>query len=389
MTVHSTGGSVFLNEAAQESGVGRSPGRGPLGFHRKLPGYGPTPLVEAPALAENLGVGQVWVKDESSRVGLPAFKILGASWAVYRALEDLAGGFEPWENIEDLAAQLAPMRPMTLSAATDGNHGRAVARMAALLGFDAIIYVPAGTTQARIDAIVSEGAAVTIVDGTYDDAVARSARDAGERCLVISDTSWEGYQDVPLNVIDGYATILTEVDDQLAERGEAGPDVVAVQIGVGALAAAVVTHYRQPGRDQYPKLLGVEPLVANSMIASMRAGEVVTIPGPQDSIMAGLNCGTPSLLAWPIVSTGADAFVEIEDDRAREAMRLLAGAGVVAGETGAAGLGGLIELLNGADADRNREFLGIDASSRVLLFVTEGATDPETYAAIVGIDAAQ
>ncbi len=374
---------VFYNEAASASGVGHSPGRAPLEFHRRLPGYEPTPLVDTPALAENLGVGRVLVKDESSRIGLPAFKILGASWAIYSELQKRAD-LDGWNTIDELAALLDGLRPMTLSAATDGNHGRAVARMAALLGFDANIYVPAGTSQARIDAIASEGASVTVVDGTYDEAVALSSKDAGERCLVISDTSWEGYQDVPRNVIDGYSTILAEVDDQLASQNEPGPDIVVVQIGVGALAAAVVAHYRQPGRDSYPKIVGVEPTVANCMLASMRAGEIVTIPGPQDSIMAGLNCGTPSMLAWPVVSAGTDVFVEIDDDRAREAMRLLAGVGVVAGETGAAGLGGLIELLAGPQASQNREVLGVNEESRVLLFVTEGATDPEAYAAIVG-----
>lgn len=373
--------NILFNEAAVESGVGSSPGRGPLGFHRRLPGYEPTRLVDAPSLAGKLGVGRVWVKDESSRVGLPAFKILGASWAIYRELENRAD-IGAWTTIDELAAQLDGLRPMTLAAATDGNHGRAVARMAALLGFDSKIYVPAGTSQARIDAIASEGASVEVVDGTYDEAVARSAEDAGEHCLVISDTSWEGYQDVPRNVIDGYSTILWEIDDQLDSQDE--PDVVVVQIGVGALAAAVVAHYRQPGRGHYPKIVGVEPTVANCMLASMRAGQVVTIPGPQDSIMAGLNCGTPSLLAWPVVSAGIDAFVEIPDDRTREAMRALAGAGVVAGETGAAGLGGLMELLTGPEAEQNRQVLGVNESTRVLLFVTEGATDPESYATIVG-----
>jgi diaminopropionate ammonia-lyase len=380
---------IFFNKNAQHSGVGTSPGRGPLEFHRRLPGYEPTPLVDAPALAENLGIGRVWVKDESSRIGLPAFKILGASWAIYRELQKLVDDLDGWETLDDLSAKLAPIRPMTLSAATDGNHGRAVARMAALLDFDATIYVPAGTTQARIDAIAGEGASVTVVDGTYDEAVARSAEDAGQHCLVISDTSWEGYQDVPLNVIDGYSTIMAETDDQFAELGQPQPDLVVVQIGVGALASAVVTHYRQPDREARPIIAGVEPIVANCMLESMRAGKVVTIPGPQDSIMAGLNCGTPSMLAWPIVSAGTDVFIEIDDDRAREAMRSLAGVGLVAGETGAAGLAGLIELLAGPDAAYSREQMGINEMTSVLLYVTEGATDPEAYRSIVGHDAGQ
>ncbi len=359
--------------------------RAPLAFHQRLDGYAPTPLRRAPELARALGVGEVLLKDESSRLGLPAFKILGASWAIYHALESRVGHtFEPWQTMTELAQRVAPLRPMTLAAATDGNHGRAVAHMAALLGFTARIYVPAGTAQARIDAIASEGATVEVVDGTYDDAVARSARDANDRCLVISDTSWPGYEEVPRWVIDGYSTILWEIDDELARRGEKDPQLVIVQIGVGALAAAVVNHYRQPGRDPNIAILSVEPARAACMQASIEAGKIVSVPGPHDSIMAGLNCGKPSMLAWPIISTGIDAFISIDDDRAREAMRALARSGVVAGETGAAGLGGLLEVLTGPDSDQHREDLRVDETTRVLLFITEGATDPQSYADIIG-----
>jgi diaminopropionate ammonia-lyase len=183
-------------------------------------------------------------------------------------------------------------------------------------------------------------------------------------------------------VIDGYSTILWEVADQIEERGEPAPDVVAVQIGVGALAAAVVAHFRQPGNQ--PKIVGVEPLRAACMLSSIEAGEIVSVPGPHDSIMAGLNCGEPSMLAWPVVSAGVDLFVAVDDERAREAMRLLAQANVVAGETGAAGLGGLLELLGGDQQAEIRASLGITNQSRILLFITEGATDPEAYAEIVG-----
>jgi diaminopropionate ammonia-lyase len=284
----------------------------------------------------------------------------------------------------DLAQRLAPLRPMTLAAATDGNHGRAVAHMAALLGLAARIYVPAGTARARIDAIATEGATVEVVDGTYDDAVARSARDANDRCLVISDTSWPGYEEVPRWVIDGYSTILWEIDDELARRGEKDPQLVIVQIGVGALAAAVVNHYRQPGRDPNIAILSVEPARAACMRASIEAGKIVSVPGPHDSIMAGLNCGKPSMLAWPVISAGIDAFISIDDGRAREAMRALARSGVVAGETGAAGLGGLLEVLTGPDSDQHREDLHVDETTRLLLFITEGATDPQSYANIIG-----
>ena len=363
------------------------PGRAPLDFHRRLPEYAATPLVDAPGLAGSLGVGKVWVKDESWRLGLPAFKILGASWAVYRVLEQRSGGgIGEWGDVEELRGRLAPHKPLTLAAATDGNHGRAVARMARLLGLGARIFVPAGMVAARIEAIRSEGAEVVVVRGTYDEAVARSAEEADGRCLVISDTSWPGYEDVPRWVIDGYSTILWEVEDELGRLGEGGPTLVVVQIGVGAFAAAVTRHFRSPGGSPRPKILGVEPARAACALASAEAGGIVHLPGPHDSIMAGLNCGSPSVVAWPVISKGVDLFLEIEDRWAREAMRMLAAAGIVSGETGAAGLAGLLALAR--EGDRGGE-LGLTEEARVLVFNCEGATDPGAYGRILaGTDAA-
>jgi diaminopropionate ammonia-lyase len=355
-------------------------GRAPLGFHRRLPGYAITPLVDAPGLAGALGVGRVWVKDESWRLGLPAFKILGASWAVYRALERRSGGIGEWGDVEELRGRLGPLLPMTLAAATDGNHGRAVARMAKVLGLGARIFVPADMAAARIEAIESEGAEVVVVPSTYDEAVARSAEEADEHCLVISDTSWPGYEDVPRWVIDGYSTILWEVSDELGRRGEDGPTLVVVQIGVGAFAASVTRHFRSPGVSPRPKILGVEPARAACALASAEAGDIAHLPGPHGSIMAGLNCGAPSVVAWPTVSRGIDLFVAIGDDWAREAMRMLAGAGIVSGETGAAGLAGLLAL---SQEEGGRRTLGLTEETRVLVFNCEGATDPEAYGRIV------
>ena len=356
-------------------------GRAPLDFHRRLPEYAVTPLVDASGLAGALGVGRAWVKDESWRLGLPAFKILGASWAVYRALERRSGGsIGGWGDAGGLRERLAPLLPMTLAAATDGNHGRAVARMARMLGLGARIFVPADMVAARIEAIESEGADVVVIQGTYDEAVARSAEEAGEHCLVISDTSWPGYEDVPRWVIDGYSTILWEVSDELDRRGEEGPTLVVAQIGVGAFAAAVTRHFRSPGVSPRPKILGVEPARAACALASAEAGGIVHVPGPHGSIMAGLNCGSPSVVAWPTISKGIDLFVAIEDDLAREAMRMLAGAGIVSGETGAAGLAGLLAF---AQEEEGRRTLGLTEEARVLVFNCEGATDPGAYGRIV------
>lgn len=358
--------------------------REPLSFHERLPGYEPSPLRDAPGIAAALGVGRVLVKDESSRFGLPSFKILGASWAVYRALLERAGGsLAEWETFEELGELLSPIKPLSLAAATDGNHGRAVARMASLLGLGAHILVPAGTSQARIDAIASEGARVTVVHGDYDETIRRSAAEASDRCLVISDTSWPGYDRVPRWIIEGYGTVLQEVERALSASGDR-VDLVAAQIGVGAFACAVVQHFRSPDAVGHTAIVGVEPLDADCALESARAGTIVSVPGPHRSIMVGLNCGTPSLVAWPALSRGIDLFVAIEDERAREAMRLLATESIVSGESGASGLGGLLDVLADASAEDARRSLGVDGRSTVLVISTEGATDPQAYRRIVG-----
>ena len=352
-----------------------------------MPAYEATLLIDAPAIATSLGVGRVLVKSESRRLGLPSFKILGASWATYRALVDHLGYEpEPWSNINELARRhLDHLRPFTLAAATDGNHGRAVAFMARLLGFDARIFVPAGTVAARIDAIERENATVTVVDGDYDDAVARAALEAGDRCLVISDTSWAGYETTPRRVIEGYSTIFFEIDDALNATGLDAPHIVVVPVGVGALMAAAVAHYRSRSDDVV--LVGVEPADADCVLRSARAGHIETVPGPHRSIMVGLNCGTPSPLAWPIVSAGVDWYVSIDDEWARHAMRALADAGVGAGETGAAALGGFTAFSVGASAAERRQAVAMDETTTVLVLCTEGATDPVGYRSVVGRDA--
>ncbi|HEV2745265.1 MAG TPA: diaminopropionate ammonia-lyase [Rubrobacter sp.] len=374
---------TLVNSLAATDGDLGPVDRAPLEFHRRLPDYAVTPLVDAPDLADRLGVGKVWVKDESWRLGLPAFKILGASWAVYKALEAHSGGvIGGWDDLDGLKERLSPLLPLTLAAATDGNHGRAVARMAKLLGLEARIFVPADMVPARVEAIESEGAEVTVVHGTYDEAVARSAEEANERCLVISDTSWPGYVDVPTWVVEGYSTILGEISDELARRGEEGPTLGVAQIGVGAFAAAVARHFRSPDVSPRPKMLGVEPTRAACMLASVEAGKIVHLPGPHVSIMAGLNCGAPSVVAWPTVSQGVDVFVAVDDEWSRRAMRALAGSGIVAGETGAAGLAGLLALME-ESGEATRGPLGISRETRVLLFNCEGATDPESYERIL------
>lgn len=357
-----------------------TPNRDPLALHSRLPGYTATPLIELPRIAAELGLDRLWLKDESSRLGLPAFKILGASWATVRALdarltERTGHPTAEWATLDDLAAQLGPLRPLTLACATDGNHGRAVARMACWLGLEAHILVPAHMAPARVAAIRSEGAHVSTIDGTYDDAVDAAANLAAPECLVISDTAWPGYEDIPTWVIEGYSTIFWEVDDALGATGEPGPDLVLAQIGVGALAAAVARHYRREGLDPSPRIVGVEPTRAACALTSMEAGERVALAGPHDSIMSGLNCGVPSSVAWPFVSRGIDTFLAVDDERARRAMRALATEGVVAGECGAAGLAGLTAFLEDEIPDPR--------PTRALIVSTEGATDPAAYRQIL------
>ena len=296
--------------------------------------------------------------------------MLGASWATYRLLTDRLGRLPDWSTVDELRAALAPLGALTLCTATDGNHGRAVAWMARLLGYDARIFVPAGTVVARIEGIESEGANVTVVDGTYDDAVDRAAEQASDDVLVVSDTSWEGYLDVPGWVVEGYSTIFAEVDDVLAEA----PEVVMVQVGVGSLAAAVVGRYGGQSR-----IVAVEPTSAACALLSAEAGHQVVVPGPHDSIMAGLNCGTVSPLSWPTLSTGVDVFVAVDDAYAERAMRDLAAAGIVAGESGAAGLAGLQAIHEAGPGASSVRLAG----ARVLVLVTEGATDPVSYQRIV------
>lgn len=352
-----------------------------LNFHQRLPGYAPTPLVHAPHLAAALGVQDAWIKDEANRLGLPAYKILGASWAVYRELETIFGPFTPWATLEGLAQQLRAHLPLTLVTATDGNHGRAVARMARWLGLEARILVPENMVHARIQAIETEGAQVEVVHGTYDEAVAAAAHLRDDQYLVISDTAWEGYERVPAWVVEGYGTIFHEIDQQLGTLGRQQPDVVAVQMGVGSLAMAVVQHYRTA--DRVTQVVGVEPLRAACVLQSLEAGKLTEIPGPHTSIMAGLNCGNTSPLAWPYLQGGLSAAVAISDTQARAAMCLLAQEDVVSGESGAAGAGGLLALCVGNDAEEIRTRLGITPESTVLVISTEGATDPEAYARIV------
>ncbi|MCZ7534205.1 MAG: diaminopropionate ammonia-lyase [Acidimicrobiia bacterium] len=355
--------------------------RDPLTLHQRLPGYERTPLRVVPALADRLGIGALYVKDESVRLGLPAFKMLGASWASYRSIIRHTG-IDPngWDAIEDLAEIIQSHLPLTLATATDGNHGRAVARIARLLGLDAKVWVPIDMVKARIDAIYAEGATVTVVDGSYDDAVKVAAAAADDRTLVVSDTSWSGYETVPQWVIDGYSTLMFEIEDQEAELALPMATVVSAPMGVGALAVAMIAKFAEA--KPRPVFIGGEPSDAACVLTAVESGEVVSIPGKHDTMMAGLNCGTVSPIAFPVLRDGLDAVVAFDDEWAEEAMRLLAAEGIVAGETGAASLATLLCLVDRRPDLRNQ--LNLGPNDTALVVVTEGATDPVNYDRIVG-----
>lgn len=304
--------------------------RDAAGFHAALPGYRPTPLHDLPALAAELGIAAVAVKDESDRLGLPAFKILGASWAVERTLRE---------------------RPDvdTLVAASAGNHGRAVARVAATRGLRARVFLPARSLPARRAAIAGEGAEVVVVDGTYEDAVAQ-ARDAATApgAVEIADVGDSG----PAHwVIDGYATLF----DEAAAQGD--HDTILVPVGVGSLAAAAARFAAPRGVT----VIGVEPVTAACLTASLAAGVPTAVATP-GTTMAGLDCAEVSSAAWPSLRDGIAATITVDDAQAAAAVGELAAAGLTIGESGAAPLAAL------------RAATGLGPASRVLLIATEGAT---------------
>ena len=323
------------------------------------PGYAPTPLRDLPAIAQRAGVTAVRLKDEAERFGLGSFKALGGAYAVARLLRGRAP------------------RAVTVTCATDGNHGRAVAWGAQRFGCRCVIFIHQAVSPGRAEAIARYGAEVQRVAGTYDDAVREAARvAAAEGWFVVSDTSWPGYTAVPVDVMQGYRLM---ADEAVGQWHGAPPTHVFVQGGVGGAAAAVSVQMRARYAAP-PGLVVVEPDRAACLLASARLGALTTVPGALDTIMAGLACGEPSPLAWTELERGAAAFMAVPDEAAIACMKLLAGMGIVAGESGVAGLAGF--LLAAADPAA-RETLGLRAASRVLLFGTEGATDPALYRRLV------
>ena len=360
--------------------------------HRSLPEYEQTPLISVPALADQLGVGQILVKDESHRFGLKAFKALGATYAIYRYLKrdiDTHGDSLPDASEFYRTPDIIQPGSYTFCTATDGNHGRGVAWAARKLNQRAVIYMPENTVPARIENIRSENAEVIIVDGNYDEAVRRCAADAEKHgWQIISDTSWPGYEEIPRWIMAGYTTMFREIHETPGEPADV--DIVFVQAGVGSLAAAVAWYYNKANTGQTAKLVSVEPTDADCLLESIRSpgGNPTQSLGKQDSVMAGLNCGTPSEVAWPLIKTGFDLFMSIPDHYSIEAMRRYYypqgnDPQIISGESGAAGLAALIALLDSDSLTLARESLGLTSNSKILLLNTEGDTDPANFNAVV------
>jgi len=353
---------------------------------RLCPAHRPTPLFCLDQLARRLGVQRIYVKDESRRLGLGSFKALGGTFAVIRVVLDqaqrvLGRPVTPAELLSDEVRAVA--RTLTVCCATDGNHGRSVAAGARMLGVHAVIFVHEFVSPQRVAAIAALGAEVRQVAGNYDESVVRATREsAAHGWIVVSDTSWPGYEEIPRIVTQGYTAMVSEVCRAL----DAPPTHVFVQAGVGGLAAAVAGHLSMVYGGLRPRVIVVEPQRAACLYASHQAGRRVAIPVREPTIMAMLECYEPSLVAWRIVSRVVDAFMQVTEEDAIRAMRQLAepiggDRPIVSGESGAAGMAGLLRIMEQRPA---QQALGLDDHSRVLLFSTEGATDPVSYLQQVG-----
>ncbi len=365
-------------------------------FFAGRPDLRPTPLRQLPDVASEIGIGELLLKDESNRFGLPAFKAVGVTYAIHRLIEEgrlRAGG--------------------RVACATAGNHGRAVARIAREHGLHATVYVPAGTARQRIDAIASEGADVIVHDRGYEDAVATMADQARRKgWTIVSDTSYPGSEAdaVPTWIMSGY----TRIFDEAAEQWDTPTDAMFVQAGVGGLLAAAAAWRSSPSPDpqapsprpQAPAVVSCEPENAACVLAAARAGRPCTIDGSLDTVMAGLRCAEASHAAWPIVAARVRAFLTAHDEEAFDAMRRLAKVrlkpdttsvgvvssdgvlssdGVVSGPSGACGLACLTAVMRDPNLAAVRDHLGLGPHSRVLVVNTEGNTDPSVYNRVIGL----
>lgn len=359
-------------------------------FHESFPQYEETPLAELSGLAAYLGLKRLCVKDESYRFGLNAFKVLGGAYAIARHIAEQTG-----KDISELpysvltSGQLKQMfGTATFFSATDGNHGRGVAWAANRLHQKAVIIMPKGSAETRLNNIKKENAEAWISDANYDGCVREAARLAAktERGVVVQDTAWEGYEKIPAWIMQGYGTMADEAAEQFGER----PTHIFIQAGVGSLAGAVVGYFANRYRENPPIMAVVEASAADCLYRSAEAGdgEIRIVDGDMDTIMAGLACGEPNITSWDILKNHADCFISAEDRVAARGMRMLSAPlkgdrQVLSGESGAAAFGALAAVMRGEVYAGLRKQLSLGESARVLCFSTEGDTDPERWRNIV------
>lgn len=349
-----------------------SPPTGIDRYHATLTGYAPTALTELPLLAEELNVGRVFVKDESTRFGLGAFKALGSSWAIFQTLSKQLDVDVAEPTFADVKVLLDRSSIRQLVTATDGNHGRGVAHIARLLKLEAQIFLPDTADEPTVAAIRSEGAQVMVIDGHYDIAVRQAAEAAdNDFSILMQDTAWPGYEEIPGWIVDGYSTLFSEIDAQLRVLGVSA-DLVTAPIGVGSLAQAAVMHYKSKPDGERAALLGIEPDTATAVLTSLVNGQISTVE-TGSTIMAGLNCGTPSYTAWPYMQNGLDAVVAVTDEETTQAVGDLAKLGVSSGPSGASSLSGMRVSLS---TQERREALGVHAESVVVILSTEARHKP-------------
>lgn len=363
-------------------------------FHNSFPQYSVTPLARLDGMAEHLGLGGLFVKDESYRFGLNAFKVLGGSFAMARYIAQQIGRDVPEMTYDYLTSEdfRKEFGQATFFTATDGNHGRGVAWAANKLGQKAVVHMPKGSSRSRYDNIAKEGAKVTIEEVNYDDCVRMAAAEAAqtEHGVVVQDTAWEGYEEIPAWIMQGYGTMASEAAEQLRQLSVNRPTHVFVQAGVGSLAGAVVGYFANLFPNDPPKFVVMEAGAADCLYQGALAGDGAPriVGGDLQTIMAGLACGEPNIISWDILRNHVSAFVSCPDWVSAKGMRMLGAPvkgdpRVISGESGAVGMGLIAALMEGDAYKELREAIGLDRFSQVLMFSTEGDTDPEKYRRIL------
>lgn len=392
--IHNDGDTSKKNPKRAQEMFPLECGRDARKFHRQIPGYNMTPLVALPNLAQLMGVGGVYIKNEAERLNMNSFKVMGGSYAIYRLVKQLLGREDEDLSFEYLVSKEChdELGDVVFCSATDGNHGRGLAWACQKMGHPCKIYVHSETSQPRIDAIAKFGADVTVVKGNYDDAVRQAAEDAAKNGWhVVSDTSWPGYEEIPTWIMQGYNSIMLEVQEQFAGMGIVKPTHVFVQAGVGAMAAGVIGFYTSLFPNDPPKFIVVEPDKAACVYESIAAGDgnCHSVKGSLDTIMAGLACGDPSPVAFEILKDNADIFIQIPDNVAARGMRILATplAGdpmIISGESGAAPLGTAFALAtDDVIPDDLAKALDLNENSLIFMINTEGNTDPIEFRRII------